>query len=109
MRERVGALYASVLSSYEASPKIKIIREIRGSAAFKGAKAVLFPEGGSESWEEGWTPSKKRAARGFLYTRRLRSNKVYGFKLISVAKAGGSVIGQEVAEKEGAALFSNFE
>ena len=87
------------------------MRKICGKKAFEGARAVFFPEGGPEAkkWSAAWSPSTMRTAKGFLYTRRLRKSKEYGFKLVSAPKGGDSVIGQKASEKDGPAMFAKFK
>lgn len=108
---KVDTLYRKVLRSYK-SPKVRIVRKLCGKKAFEGAKAVFFPEGSTKKakkWAQKWSPSNIKRAKGFLYTRRLRKNKEYGFKLISISKDGESVIGQREGAKDGPAMFAKFK
>lgn len=105
---KVDKLYKEVTRSYTA-PDFKIVRKICGKKAFEGAKAVFFPESDTKDakkWSNSWSPKQIRTAKGFLYTRKLRKNTQYGFKLISVKENGEeSVIGQ----KNGSSMFAMFK
>ena len=104
----VSDTYTQVLKSYEENPKVQILRKIRGAKALKAfgdITGVAEPAG----WLAGWTATEKRGVRGFLYTRRLRTTEKTGVKLISKRSGEDSVLGHEVAEKEGAALVAAFK
>lgn len=100
-------LYQQVLKSYEENPKVQILRKIRGAKALKAFGQVMGVVEPTE-WLATWTAAEKAAARGFLYTRKLRKNIRYGVKMVAPYGTDHSVLGHEVPEVEGEALLAKF-
>lgn len=99
--------YTQVLKSYEENPKVQILRKIRGAKALKALSSVMGVAEPTE-WFAGWTAAEKGGVRGFLYTRRLRTNAKTGVKLISKRGGEDSVLGHEVSEAKAEALLHAF-
>ena len=90
--------YKIILDEYQNDDKIKILCKIRGKKGFNSIVDYLFPNGAPKRWLSAWTDIQKRNARGFVYSRKLRKNTVYAFKLFT--KRGkdniDSVIGEYI-------------
>lgn len=97
-------LYADILKSYEENPKVHILHKIRGAKAFGQVMGVTEPA----EWLATWTAAEKAAARGFLYTRKLRKNIRYGVKMVALYGKEYSILCHEVPEEDGKALLVKF-
>lgn len=98
--------YTTILKSYEENPKVQVLRKIRGKKALQAFATV---NNAPADWISTWTDAEQRAARGFLYARRLRSTIEHGVKLVVARGDNISVVGHKVKEGDKGVFLRAFE
>ena len=78
------------------NPKIVVTDHLKGRAALKKAKDMLFEsKAEADTWSSRWSPSEIASGSMILYTRKKRTKTVKGLRYCIGSGANESIVGQE--------------